>query len=418
MEADQKKMKEWSREALACYLDEVKEVGEKNAPSFYNQSDLSRVKECDLMIIGINPGMGCPYSDWSEKNNITSDFLYYGNPCFKGKSNEVVISELFGKYDKDKNIRGWDLIKKMYSILEKAGKGDVLKHLDKFVMSNMIFFGTLKEKFIPNGINKIKCAKQTLNLIEILKPKVILLLGKECRNLFNTVAETKMAAITPDNSVFYCFYNNCHVISIYHTAYFRYYTNENRNIVGKIIGNALDNSLKKISEEEWDSYLAENVKIKAIDLNTKQTLKEKVESGEKLKETELFKVFKAKINPSSSDSCALFYRGKLLNYEFYTKINESKKYVNSKDTIAIDFLIEGGEYIIRVGTRKNDPNKTREIALAIDGEFRPGNTDVTASYWHVHARNNLSTSNDEMVRIVNELLSKVKAYRDKEYPLK
>jgi hypothetical protein len=164
--------------------------------------------------------------------------------------------------------------------------------------------------------------------------------------------------------------------------------------------------------------LAENVKIKAIDLNTKQTLKEKVESGEKLKETELFKVFKAKINPSSSDSCALFYRGKLLNYEFYTKINESKKYVNSKDTIAIDFLIEGGEYIIRVGTRKNDPNKTREIALAIDGEFRPGNTDVTASYWHVHARNNLSTSNDEMVRIVNELLSKVKAYRDKEYPLK
>ena len=92
MEADQKKMKEWSKEALACYLDEVKEVGEKNAPSFYNQSDLSRVKECDLMIIGINPGMGCPYSDWSEKNNITSDFLYYGNPCFKGKSNEVVIS--------------------------------------------------------------------------------------------------------------------------------------------------------------------------------------------------------------------------------------------------------------------------------------------------------------------------------------
>lgn len=241
MEANQQKMKDWSKETLDCYLDEVKKVGETKATSFYNQSDLSRVKECELMIIGINPGMGCSFSDWSKKNNITSDFLYYGNPCFKGKSDEVIISELFSKYDKDKNIRGWDLIKKMYNILEKAGKGDILKHLDKFVMSNMIFFGTLKEKYIPNGIDKIKCAKQTLKLIEILKPKVIVLLGKECRYLFNTIAGTKMTAITPDNAVFYCFYNNCHVISMYHTAYYRYFTNENRIKIGNIIGYALDN---------------------------------------------------------------------------------------------------------------------------------------------------------------------------------
>ena len=144
-----------------------------------------------------------------------------------------------------------------------------------------------------------------------------------------------------------------------------------------------------------------------------QTLEKKIKSGEKLKETELFKLFKAKIDPCGSDSCALFYRGKLLNYEYYTKINENKKYVNSKDTIAIDFLIEGNEYIIRVGTRRNDPEITRKIAIAIDGEFIPGNTDVTASHWHVHARKVLSTSNDEMVRIMNELLAKVKAYRDK-----
>lgn len=144
-----------------------------------------------------------------------------------------------------------------------------------------------------------------------------------------------------------------------------------------------------------------------------QTLEKKIKSGEKLKETELFKLFKAKIDPYGSDSCALFYRGKLLNYEYYTKINENKKYVNSKDTIAIDFLIEGNEYIIRVGTRRNDPEITRKIAIAIDGEFRPGNTDVTAPHWHVHARKKLSTSNDEMVCVMNELLAKIKAYRDK-----
>ena len=149
-----------------------------------------------------------------------------------------------------------------------------------------------------------------------------------------------------------------------------------------------------------------------------QTLEKKIKSGEKLKETELFKLFKAKIDPCGSDSCALFYRGKLLNYEYYTKINENKKYVNSKDTIAIDFLIEGNEYIIRVGTRRNDPEITRKIAIAIDGEFIPGNTDVTASHWHVHARKVLLTNNDDMVHIMNELLVKVKGFRDKEYPQK
>lgn len=244
----QLKLKEWSKETVDFYLDEIKKVGEKDATSFYNQSDLSRVRVCELMILGINPGMGCQYSDWGERGNVNSDYLYYGNPCFKGKSNEVVISELYEKYDPDKNIRGWDLIKKMHRILEKSEKGEILKHLDRFVLSNMIFFGTTEEKYIPKGIDKEKCAEQTLNLIEILKPKVIVLLGKECRNLFKKVAGIQMEAITPDNAVFYCFYNNCHVISMYHTAYYGYFTNEKMTIIGNIIGKALDNPSKKIDK--------------------------------------------------------------------------------------------------------------------------------------------------------------------------
>jgi len=151
---------------------------------------------------------------------------------------------------------------------------------------------------------------------------------------------------------------------------------------------------------------------------TIQTLEGKIKAGGKLKETEFFKLLKAKINPNGADSCSLFYRGKLLNYEYYTQRPANGKYINSKDTIAIDILAENGEYVIRVGTRRNDLEITRKIATAIDGEFRPGNTDVTSSHWHVHARKVLSTSNDEMVRIMNELLAKVKAYRDKEHPLK
>ena len=244
----QLKLQEWSKETVDCYLTEVKKVGENIATSFYNQSDLSKVRECDIMIIGINPGMGCLYSDWGEKNNITSDFLYYGNPCFKGKSDDEIIYDLLKKYNPVKRTHGWDLYKKMCKILEKSGKGDVLKHLDRFVISNMIFFGTFKAKDIPEGIDKGKCAKQTLKLIEILKPKVIVLLGKESRSLFKNITGTQMETITPDNAVFYCSYNDCHVISIYHTAYYRYYTNEKRRIIGNIIGNALDNPSKKIEK--------------------------------------------------------------------------------------------------------------------------------------------------------------------------
>ena len=149
-----------------------------------------------------------------------------------------------------------------------------------------------------------------------------------------------------------------------------------------------------------------------------QQLEEKLKTDGKLKETDLFKLFKAKIDPNGANSCELFYRGKLLNYEYYTKALANGKYINSKDTIAIDFLIEDGKYIIRVGTRRNDPENTKKIAMAIDNEFKPGNTDVTASHWHVHIKKPLDTSNDEMVRIMNELLAKVKAYRDKEFSLK
>ena len=132
---------------------------------------------------------------------------------------------------------------------------------------------------------------------------------------------------------------------------------------------------------------------------TIQTLDGKIKAGGKLKETEFFKLLKAKINPNGADSCALFYRGKLLNYEYYTQRPANGKYINSKDTIAIDILIENGEYVIRVGTRRNNPDITRELAIAIDGEFRPGNTDVTVSHWHVHKKMPLSIDCDEMVRI-------------------
>ena len=76
---------------------------------------------------------------------------------------------------------------------------------------------------------------------------------------------------------------------------------------------------------------------------------------------------RAKIDSNDADSCNLFYGGKLLNYEFYTKINKEGKLVKTPDRIAIDLLLEGNDYVIRVGTRRNDPEIIKKMAhIVID----------------------------------------------------
>ena len=256
----QEKLQAWAKETVNCYLEQVKQVGEDIARSFYNQSDLSRVKKCELMIIGINPGCGCRFSEWSLKDKISSDFLYKGNPCFNGMSDEDIIYEMTEKYDKDKRRNGWDLWHKIHKILNYAGKGYLVENLDKFVLSNMVFFGTTHEGQIPKEIDQEKCAEKTLELMDLLKPKVVLLFGDQCKLLFKKVAKiTHMEEIVPGYHVFYCFYKNRHIIAIYHTAYYRYYTDYNMKVIGSVIGYALDNSSKRIDKEQLNSYLVNSL---------------------------------------------------------------------------------------------------------------------------------------------------------------
>ena len=255
----QYKLREWSKWTLESYLSEVNHVGENVATSFYNQSDLSRVKNCELMIIGINPGAGCLFSQWGLKDQVlsNSDFLYRGNPCFQGLSDKEIIYEMSQKYDKDKKRYGWDLWHKIHKMLGYAGKGELLEKPDKFVLSNMVFFGTAHQGQIPKEIDQEYCAKQTLELIDILKPKVVLLLGDQARDLFKKVANiSHMEELIPNYHDFYCFYNNIHVISIYHTAYYGFYTNDRMNVIGKILGYALDNPSESINHKLLESYLS------------------------------------------------------------------------------------------------------------------------------------------------------------------
>lgn len=399
MKIDKLELEDWSKTTLEYYLGEVKRVGEDVATSFYNQSDLSRVKDCDLMIIGINPGCGCLYKDWGLKNNLTPDFLYKGNPCFKGKDDKEVIIGL----EKD-----WNIWKKMHKMLIFSNKAIILEDVKKLVMTNMIFFGTEKQKQIPSKINKEECAKKTQLLIDKLHPKVIVLLGKECRNLFVKVANISMDALNTDHAIFYGYYNDTHVISIYHPSYYKYFTNAKMAEIGSIIGYVLDNPSKRIDKNNLEVFLTEKRINCDICIESEQKI-----IGDELKER-IRDIKKMILKNCEKQSV---YNRTVLYNELYTTIRNGK-YVASKDTIAIDLLFEDNDCIIRICTRRYDPEKTKEIAIAIDGVFTPGNTNLTAPHWHVHTKMPQSTSNDEIVRIMNDFLGKVKAYRDKEYPLK
>ena len=413
----QEKLESWAEETVNVYNPIAKTL----KMGYYTQTPLSLVSQSpDLLIFGINPGAE------GGKNNMTGEELLKGNPCFEGLNKKDIVKAMSEDRDNNKKRNGWALWHRLNNMLEKSSNHkDLLQDFNRFVLSNMIFFGTAKENMIPK-IDKDKCAERTLKLIDNLEPKVV------CRVLFNRLKNNVKLEVLIPNSIYHCMYGKSHILAIKHTAY--YYSNEEMAVVGKTIGYVLDNHDGTINKEIINaSYIKEDiirfekmiqskrkVKTDGNPINEKeekqltiQTLDGKIKAGGKLKETEFFKLLKAKINPNGADSCALFYRGKLLNYEYYTQRPANGKYINSKDTIAIDILIENGEYVIRVGTRRNNPDITRELAIAIDGEFRPGNTDVTVSHWHVHKKMPLSIDCDEMVRIMNELLTKVKAYRDK-----
>jgi hypothetical protein len=143
-------------------------------------------------------------------------------------------------------------------------------------------------------------------------------------------------------------------------------------------------------------------------------------AGKELKELspqERAAKLKAMINPNGSKQW--IWNGYCLVHEFFTEINKNTgNYVKgkTKNTIAIDLLIED-KFTIRVGTRKNDPKETEKVAIAVDGKFTPVNP-ITSPHWHLHKQLPLETTDEEMARIMEELLEKVKSYRDKTYPPK
>ena len=105
-----------------------------------------------------------------------------------------------------------------------------------------------------------------------------------------------------------------------------------------------------------------------------------------------------------------------LVHEYYTDYNnKTGKFYKSKRNIAIDLCPNNNEneYWIKVFTRENDKSQSEIIAkeaLGIEFVGCPDNPNR-----HLYARIPMSESNDKIVEIMNDLLKKIKDYRDKKY---
>lgn len=380
----QEKLASWAKETVNVY-NPIVDTLNKESRGYYTQSVLNReTLDPDLLIIGINPGA-------AGGGIMNGDELLQGNPCFKGKSDKEIMYYFFERPDPQKRKKGWDLMVKIRKMLEFAGK-HTLDELDKFVLSNMVFLGTTKQGQIPlNNDQKIECAKRTLDLIDILKPKVVLLLGDQTRDLFKKVANVShMEELIPNYHDFYCFYNNIHVISIYHTAYYSYYNFDNMAFIGNILGYALDNSKDIIERDKLEKDLYGRTIIRAIHI--KSLLDRR-------------------------DAIPLIDSDKALSYDLWKTIKNGN-YVKSKDNIVIDLTPEEDkkQYVVLVFTRQNNEEKNKELINGIwpNEEFNPWGGDKTR---HVHDVISFEVSNEEIKNKMEKVLDEVKAYRDKKYPL-
>lgn len=252
----QEKLIDWAKETVNVY-NSITETLNKKDPGkkwgYYTQTPLSLVSQSpDLLILGINPGAE------GGKDNMTGEELLKGNPCFKGLTKKGIVKAMSEDRDDNKKRNGWALWHRLKKMLQESSKDELLDIFDSFVLSNMIFFGTSNEKQIPK-IDKDKCAERTLKLIDYLEPKVVLLLGKQCRDLFNRLNKTGKLEVLIPNSIYHCMYGKSHVLAIKHTAY--YYSHEEMVVVGKTIGYVLDHSEETINKEcIYSSYIKEDIK--------------------------------------------------------------------------------------------------------------------------------------------------------------
>ena len=376
----QKELIDWAKETVEVYNKQSTNLG------FYTQTPLCNITQTpDLLILGINPGY-----DGGIKNK-TGEELLKGNPCFEGKDIIKVMSE---DRDENKKIKGWALWHKIHKMLDFTGKGKLLEKSDNFVLSNMIFFGTTKESQIPK-IKKEECAKQTIKLISILHPKVVLLLGSQSRKLFDRVSENKLEVLVP-NSMCHCMSGKSHVLAIKHTAY--YYSSIEMELIGKTIGYLLDHQEETINNE---TIRVSSIKEDIIRFEQKQrTIL--------LPGNESLYYLNQKVSAKGCNK-RIDHNGHLI-YEYYCN-NAHNKYIKANGTISIEISYNNKQCSFSLMTKGNHPvdllKKVQETCDELK-VFKIDNKDCFVS--------DIETNDVKIVEFFNVLLAKIKKYRETDCP--
>jgi hypothetical protein len=166
MQTIQEKLNDWAER----YFPKFWELSEKyNKHNFYTQSPLSKLKDAPrLMIIGLNPYGG----KQGARRESPSDFLS-GNPCWKGRFDEKrCVSKEEGNdwsnyFEKTRHFLG----------CSSPHENPDIDDDQQVVWTNLTPFTSISFKDLPQELASADLYKSTLELIDILKPQKIVLLG-------------------------------------------------------------------------------------------------------------------------------------------------------------------------------------------------------------------------------------------------
>lgn len=197
------KLHEWAEKVVQKY----NQIGK----SYYTQSDLTKIVESPtILILGINPG-----STGIAKDPLKEEVFLKGNPNF---------------YEREK----WHLWKQLRKILSEGGAAILLDDESRFVFSNVFHCDTSKAKHLSTELKDEELVNLTLDLINILRPKQVLCLGKnDCWQELTKATGMKTIELIRGELNFGRI-SEIPIYGIKHTS--SYYTNEECAMIGKVLG--------------------------------------------------------------------------------------------------------------------------------------------------------------------------------------
>lgn len=298
----------------------------------------------------------------------------------------------------------WKIWNNIESAFRRVGFTEILDNgyisdeiLKKTIVTNALLFtygeASAKDLNADLGQDIVNyCMKLTGELIfEVIKPRMVIC--SSCSMVFEPLIKNYDAGIRYEifslegtsRRVMRCKHKNVTVLGIPHTSYpvpLPVAAFVRDSYLGKDIGYTMSNV----------SYASS---INPMHLRAKELQKMISKNGAKQ---------------------SIYYN--VLYHEYYTT-RIAGRYVDSKDNLVIDLTPEEDkkQYVVLVFTRQNNEEKTKVLIKGIwpNEKFNPWVCDKSR---HVHEVISFEESNEEIKIKMEKVLDEVKAFRDKEYPLK